>query len=95
MRKQTIQYISLLDALVTVAKRLSLYENQQHMDSETFFDQFTTGHFFQSLNCNIESHRNRVVFTQQVIKQSQSELEQTEITAIAPMDNTNPPVLLT
>ena len=35
MRKQTIQYTSPLDALVTVAKRLSLYENQQHMDSET------------------------------------------------------------
>ena len=56
---------------------------------------FTTGHFFQRLNCNIESHRNRGVFTQQVIKQSQSELEQTEITAVAPMDNTDPTVLLT
>ena len=43
MRKQTIQYTSPLDALVTVAKRLSLYENQQHMDSETFFDQYSRG----------------------------------------------------
>ena len=43
MRKQTIQYTSPLDALVTVAKRLSLYENQQHMDSETFFDQYSQG----------------------------------------------------
>ena len=43
MRKQTIQYTSPLDALVTVAKRLSLYENQQHMDSETFFDQYNRG----------------------------------------------------
>ena len=36
MRKQTIQYTSPLDALIAVAKRLSLYENQQHMDSNTF-----------------------------------------------------------
>ena len=43
MRKQTIQYTSPLDALITVAKRLSLYENQQHMDSETFFDQYSRG----------------------------------------------------
>ena len=43
MRKETIQYTSPLDALVTVAKRLSLYENQQHMDSETFFDQYSHG----------------------------------------------------
>jgi hypothetical protein len=43
MRKQTIQCISPLDALVTVAKRLSLYENQQHMDSVTFFDQYSRG----------------------------------------------------
>ena len=43
MRKQTIQYTSPLDALVTVAKRLGLYENQQHMDSETFFDQYRCG----------------------------------------------------
>jgi hypothetical protein len=43
MHKQTIQYTSPLDALVTVAKRLSLYEHQQHMDSETFFDQYSRG----------------------------------------------------
>ena len=43
MRKQTMQFTSPLDALVTVAKRLSLYENQQHMDSETFFDQYSRG----------------------------------------------------
>ena len=43
MRKQTIQYTSPLDALIAVAKRLSLYENQQHMDSETFFDQYNLG----------------------------------------------------
>jgi hypothetical protein len=43
MRKHTIQYTSPLDALVAVTKRLSLYENQQHMDSETFFDQYSRG----------------------------------------------------
>ena len=49
MRKQTIQYTSPLDALVTVAKRLSLYENQQHMDSETFFDQYSRGQLSDSI----------------------------------------------
>ena len=43
MQKQMMQYTSRLDALVMVAKRLSLYENQQHMDSETFFDQYSRG----------------------------------------------------
>ena len=43
MRKHTIKYTSPLDALVTVAKRLSLYEHQQRMDSETFFDQYNRG----------------------------------------------------
>lgn len=37
MRKQTIQYTSSLDALVAIAKRLSVYENQQKIDSEDFF----------------------------------------------------------
>ena len=49
MRKQTIQYTSPLDALVTVAKRLSLYENQQHMDSETFFDQYSCGQWSDNI----------------------------------------------
>jgi hypothetical protein len=43
MRKQTIQYTSPLDALVAVAKRLSLYENHQKMDSEEFFNQYNRG----------------------------------------------------
>jgi hypothetical protein len=37
MRKQTIQYTSSLDALIAVAKRLSVYENQHKMDSEDFY----------------------------------------------------------
>ena len=43
MRKQTIKYSSALDALVAVAKRLSLYENQYKMDSEDFFNQYSQG----------------------------------------------------
>lgn len=43
MRKQTIQYTSSLDALLAVAKRLSLYENQHKMDSEDFFHQYNQG----------------------------------------------------
>lgn len=40
MRKQRITYTSPLDALVAVSKRLSLYENQQQMDSEVFIDRY-------------------------------------------------------
>lgn len=43
MRKQTIQYTSSLDALVAVAKRLSVYENQQKMDFEDFFNHYNQG----------------------------------------------------
>jgi hypothetical protein len=43
MRKQTIHYTSPLDALVAVAKRLSLHETQQQMDSEEFFAHYTQG----------------------------------------------------
>jgi hypothetical protein len=43
MRKQVIQYTSPLDALIAVAKRLSIYERDQGMDSEEFFDQYRRG----------------------------------------------------
>ena len=43
MRKRTITYLSPLDALVAVAKRLSLYENQHKLDSEDFFHQYRQG----------------------------------------------------
>ena len=36
---------------------------------------FATGHFFQSLYRNIESNRNREVFIQQIVQQSQPELK--------------------
>jgi hypothetical protein len=43
MRKQTIQYTSSLDALIAVAKRLSVYENQHKMDSEDFYNEYNQG----------------------------------------------------
>ena len=43
MRKQRDIYTSPLDALVSVSKQLSLYENQRGMDSETFFDRYQKG----------------------------------------------------
>ena len=43
MRKQQVQYKSSLDALIAVAKRLSLYESQHNMDSEDFFDRYSKG----------------------------------------------------
>ena len=43
MRKQTIRYTSSLDALVAVAKRLSIHESRQKMDSEEFFDRYSRG----------------------------------------------------
>ena len=41
MRKQRIT--SPIDALIEVSKRLSLYENQQQLDSETFIDRYRKG----------------------------------------------------
>ena len=43
MRKQRDIYTSPLDALVSVSKQLSLYENQRGMNSETFFDRYQKG----------------------------------------------------
>ena len=45
MRKQRDIYSSPLDALVSVSKQLSLYENQRGMDSETFFERYQKGLF--------------------------------------------------
>ena len=43
MRKQRSQYDSPVDALVAVAKRLSVYENLNSMTSEDFFDNYCKG----------------------------------------------------
>lgn len=41
MRKQRIEYDSPVDALVAIAKRLSVYEGRYQMASEDFYDRFS------------------------------------------------------
>jgi hypothetical protein len=43
MKKERIEYGSPVDALVAVAKRLSIYEDRYGMTSEDFFDRFEKG----------------------------------------------------
>lgn len=43
MRKQRIEYDSPVDALVAIAKRLSIFETRYRMTSEEFFDEFSKG----------------------------------------------------
>jgi hypothetical protein len=43
MRKQRIEYNTSVDALVAVAKLLSIYEGQYNMMSEEFYDKFIKG----------------------------------------------------
>jgi hypothetical protein len=43
MRKQRDEYDTPVDALVAVAKRLSLYENRYHLTSEEFFNGYQNG----------------------------------------------------
>jgi len=50
MKKERIQYTSSVDALVAVAKRLSLYENRHHMTSEEFFNSYEKGRMEDSMD---------------------------------------------
>lgn len=50
MRKERIQYSSSVDALVAVAKRLSLYENRYRMTSEEFFSRYEKGRMEDSID---------------------------------------------
>ncbi len=43
MKQPIIEYDSPVDALVALAKRLSVYEQHYQMDSEEFFDQYRKG----------------------------------------------------
>jgi hypothetical protein len=43
MRKQRIEYDSSIDALVAIAKRLSMNEDRHRMASEDFFDKYSKG----------------------------------------------------
>lgn len=43
MRKQQVQYTSALDALLAIAKRLSLYEHQHNINSTFFIERYSKG----------------------------------------------------
>lgn len=43
MRKSRAEYDSAVDALVSVSKRLSVYEERHGMESEEFYDRFAKG----------------------------------------------------
>jgi hypothetical protein len=43
MRKERNEYNSPVDALVTIAKRLSIYETRHGMSSEDFFNKYEKG----------------------------------------------------
>ena len=43
MQKQKTVYDSPVDAIVVLAKRLSIYEERYRLSSEEFFDKFTKG----------------------------------------------------
>ena len=49
-QKQTIKYDSKIDALVAVAKQLSLYEERYKMTSEDFFHRYSLGHMEDSVD---------------------------------------------
>lgn len=50
MRKERIEYGSSVDALVAVAKRLSIYENRYGVTSEDFYDRYQRGQQDDSLD---------------------------------------------
>ena len=50
MQKQTVIYDSPVDALVAVAKRLSILEERYHMPSEDFFHRYSTGEMEDSVD---------------------------------------------
>ena len=43
MQKQTIKYISDVDALIAITKRLSSYETRYNIVSEDFFNKYKRG----------------------------------------------------
>ncbi len=50
MQKQRIEYASPVDAIVAVAKRLSVYETRYQMSTEDFFDKFSKGQMDDGLD---------------------------------------------
>ena len=50
MQKQISKYDSPLDALIAVAKRLSIFEGRYGMTTEDFFDKFSKGRMDDSID---------------------------------------------
>ena len=50
MKKQRSDYDSPVDAIVAVAKRLSIYEDRYKISSEDFFDKFRKGQMEDSID---------------------------------------------
>ena len=50
MKKERIEYGSPVDALVAVAKRLSIYENRYGMTSEDFYGRYESGQTEDSID---------------------------------------------
>ena len=50
MQKQISKYDSPLDALITVTKRLSIFEEKYGMAAEDFFDKFNKGEMGDSID---------------------------------------------
>jgi hypothetical protein len=50
MRKQTIEYEPPIDALIVVAKRLSVYEDRYKIVSEDFYYKFCKGKIEDSID---------------------------------------------
>lgn len=50
MQKQTIAYDSPLDALVSVTKRLSVFEERYRMSTEDFFYRYSAGEMGDSVD---------------------------------------------
>lgn len=74
MRKQRLQYTSPLDALIAVAKRLSMYESQHNLGSEEFFDRYSKGQLSDD-ECLIEwanDYRHFLGLRQEVEKRLQN-----------------------
>ena len=50
MQKQISEYDSPLDALIAIAKRLSIFEGKYGMATEDFFDKFSKGQMDDSID---------------------------------------------
>ncbi len=49
MQKQTIKYVSEVDALIAITNRLSSYESRYNIVSEDFFNRYSKGEMEDSI----------------------------------------------